>query len=220
MARRSTIGEVCYRFTDVTDGDFAPTGSVDLLTARRAAIVDLPWTSPRQVHGADVVTVRSPGDHDGTQADAAVTSTPGAALSIRMADCAPILLVADGAFAVVHAGWRGLRSGVVSAAVEALDDLGHPPSSAVLGPCIRSRCYEFDDPVRHEVADVLGTSVLATTAWGTPALDLAAGVVAACAAHDLPVDDLGICTACSPRHWSHRARSDEGRQVLVAWMEI
>lgn len=215
----STIGEVCYRFTDVTDGDLARSEPAQDLARRRAAIVDLPWTSLSQVHGVDVVTVSSPGQHDGAPADAAVTATPGVALSVRTADCAPVLLVAPDAFGVVHAGWRGLRSGVISAAVDALGALGHPPVSAVLGPCIRARCYEFDDPARHQVADVLGTSVLAATAWGTPALDLAAGVVAACEALGLPVDDAGTCTACSPRHWSHRARSDSGRQALVAWME-
>lgn len=219
MSRPSAIGEVCYRFTDVTDGDLSSAVPPDQLAARRAALVDLPWRSLEQVHDAGVVTVEGPGAGDEAAADAAITTVAGVVLTVRAADCATVLLAGDGAFGVVHAGWRGLRAGVIDAAVEALRTLGHPPRSAVLGPCIRGRCYEFDDPARDDLADVLGSSVLATTAWGTPALDLAAGVVAACAAHGLAVDDLGTCTACSPRHWSHRARSDGARHALVAWME-
>lgn len=219
MGPASRIGEVCYRFTDSAEGDLALGVPSHVLAARRAAIVDLPWISLEQVHGAEVVVVDSPGDHDGASADAAVTNVAGLALSVRTADCAPVLLVSDGAFGVVHAGWRGLRAGVIGAAAEALRGLGHPPRSAILGPCIRGRCYEFDDPVRREVADSLGPSVLATTAWGTPALDLGAGVLVACAAQGLPVDDAGTCTACSPNHWSHRARGDDARQALVAWIE-
>ena len=29
----------------------------------------------------------------------------------------------------------------------------------------------------------------------------------------------GVCTACSPIHWSHRARGDHERQALVAWLD-
>jgi hypothetical protein len=64
-----------------------------------------------------------------------------------------------------------------------------------------------------------GPEVRATTAWGTPALDLPAAVAAAVAEHGLTLDDRGTCTACSPSHWSYRARADVGRQALVAWVD-
>jgi copper oxidase (laccase) domain-containing protein len=32
------------------------------------------------------------------------------------------------------------------------------------------------------------------------------------------VDDTGVCTACSPDHWSFRARRDGHRQAAVAWL--
>ncbi len=65
-----------------------------------------------------------------------------------------------------------------------------------------------------------GPEVRATTAWGTPALDVPAGVAAACRRLGIVLDDLGTCTACSPVHWSFRARADAGRQALVAWLEV
>jgi len=172
------------------------------------------------VHGAEVVVVERPGDHAGAPADAAVTATPGCALAVRTADCAPVVLAAPGAIGVVHAGWRGLAHGVVERAVAALRDLAHGPVVAHLGPCIRPGCYEFDGPELDLLVERFGSGVAATTAWGTPALDLPAAVAAALA--EAGVDDLrdsGGCTACDRRWFSHRARGEPQRQATVAWLE-
>lgn len=160
-----------------------------------------------------------PGAHAGARADAAVTAVPGVPVAVQTADCAAVLLCADGAVAVVHAGWRGLVAGVIEAAAAAMAELGSPPTAATLGPCIRPRCYEFSEHDLDVVADRYGPTVRSLTAWGTPALDLGAGVAAACAGLGVSVDDAGVCTACSPRLYSHRAQGDTARQALVAWIE-
>jgi YfiH family protein len=188
-----------------------------VLDERRAAIAPGPWTWLRQVHGATVVQVDAPGEHAGAEADAAVTVSPGVVLAVHTADCAPILIEADGGFGVVHAGWRGLAAGVVEATAMALLELGATPVRAVLGPCIRPRCYEFGDAELDLVADRYGPTVRSVTASGAPALDLAAGVAVACRRLELPLTDVGTCTACSPIHHSYRARREGGRQALVAW---
>ncbi len=184
-------------------------------------MVDLPWTWLRQVHGAEVVTVTRPGEHAGARADAAVTAVPGAALAIGTADCVPVVLVADGAVGVAHAGWRGLLAGVVGATARALADLGRPPVRAVVGPCIRPADYEFGADDLDRVAARWGEGVRATTRHGHPALDVVAGVRAALAEVGVDdVDDEGRCTAADPsRWWSHRARADAGRMATVAWLE-
>lgn len=204
--------------TDRSHGDLA-IGS-DGVEVRRRAIVDAPWTWLHQVHGGDIVVVTRPGEHAGADADAAVTTVPGAALAVQAADCAPIALLAPEAVGVVHAGWRGLAAGVVGASVDAMRELGAGDVRAVLGPCIRSRCYEFGSADLDVVASRLGDGVRATTGWGTPALDVPAAVRAALA--DAGVTDLtdtGVCTACSPVHWSHRARGEAGRHAVVVWRE-
>jgi hypothetical protein len=33
------------------------------------------------------------------------------------------------------------------------------------------------------------------------------------------VAEVDACTACSPRHWSHRARADRRRHTLAVWIE-
>lgn len=206
-------------FTDRSHGDLAIGGDPQILRTRRAALVDAPWTWLRQVHGTTVVTVGEPGAHAGAEADGAVTTVPGVPIAVQTADCAPLLLVGADGVGVAHAGWRGLLGGIVEATVETMTAEGAPPHTAVLGPCIRPRCYEFGETELDLVADRLGPTVRATTAWGAPALDVAAGVAAVCASLGIVLRDDGTCTACSPNHWSHRARAEPGRQALVAWLE-
>lgn len=115
---------------------------------------------------------------------------------------------------MVHAGWRGILAGVIPAALDAMRALGARDVHAVLGPCIHAECYEFGADELDAIAGRLGDRVRGTTSWGTPALDMPAAVRAL-----LPeLEDRSVCTACSPNHWSHRARGDRERQAVVAWM--
>lgn len=165
--------------------------------------------------------VDEPGAGAGEEADAAVTASPGCVLAIHTADCVPLALASETAIGVAHVGWRGLMAGVVEETVAALRVLsGEGSVRTELGPCIRPRCYEFGPADLDLVAERYGPAVRSTTASGGPALDLPAaiGVALARAGVDQPLDG-GVCTACSPIHWSFRARGDAGRQALLAWVE-
>jgi YfiH family protein len=210
-------------FTDRHDGDLHIDGEPEELNARRRGVVDAPWTWLRQVHGSRVVTVTTPGEHAGVDADGAITAVTAAPLAVQAADCAPIALVdSSGAIGVIHAGWRGLVDGVVESGVAGLR-ARNPDADihAVLGACIHPSCYEFSEGDLSVVADRFGDSVRSTTHAGTPALDLPAAVRAACDAAGVPLDDaLAACTACGDDDWySHRARRDSGRHAVVAWIE-
>ncbi len=207
--------------TTRADGDLAVTGAEPGLTARRRAVVDLPWTWLTQVHGPDVVVVTRPGEHAGAVADAAVTAVPGAVLAVTTADCVPVVLLADGAVGVAHAGWKGLLAGVVGNTAAAMADLGHPPTRAVIGPCLRPERYQFGAADLDAVAARWGDEVRGTTADGTPALDVAAGVRRALAEVGVTdVTDDGTCTAeQADAYWSYRARREAGRIATVAWLE-
>ena len=197
-----------------------PAGPSPEVVRRRRALVDRPWTWLRQVHGAEVVVVGSPGAQAGAEADAAVTAHPGAALAVLTADCAPVALSSpEGVVGVAHAGWRGLVGGVVERTAAAMRDLGATTVEAALGPCIRAECYEFSPADLDLVAGLLGESVRGTTSAGAPALDLPAAVRVALARADVAlVHDEGVCTACAVhRCFSHRARGDEERQAAVVW---
>jgi copper oxidase (laccase) domain-containing protein len=98
--------------------------------------------------------------------------------------------------------------------------LGAGPIGAEVGPHIRARCYEFGAQDLDRVAAAVGPEVRGRTAWGTPALDLTAGIRRALAAAGIErVRDAGVCTGCSPSHFSHRARGETARQAAVAWLE-
>ncbi len=204
--------------TGVADGDLAVGGSPALLATRRRAVVDAPWTWLRQVHGDRVVVVGDPGDSAGEEADAAVTAAPFAPLAVHTADCAPLALVSPGAVGAVHAGWRGIASGVIARAVAAVEALGGPVTETVLGPCIGPECYEFGTDDLDRVVAAVGGAARGCTADGRPALDVPAAVTAALAAAGAPAPlRLGGCTACEPGWFSHRARADAGRQAMVVW---
>lgn len=173
----------------------------------------------RQVHGADVVVVATPGEHTGVDADAAVTTTPGCRLAVRTADCAPIVLRGRSSVGIVHAGWKGLLAGVVDRAVDAMGALDGAPVDAVLGPCIRPGCYEFKGPELDALVERFGAEVRSSTSWGTPSLDLPGAVRASLASHGISVTDVSGCTACDRRWYSHRARAETERFATFAWLE-
>ena len=103
--------------------------------------------SAYQVHGTRALVVSEPWPVDERpKADVMVTATQGIALGVLTADCAPVLF-ADAQARVVaaaHAGWRGALSGIVEAAIEAMEDLGAKRERirAVVGPCIGQGAYE------------------------------------------------------------------------------
>ena len=221
---RHQVGDADVVFTDRGAGDLGHAGEHVRavrpdVEARRRAVVDLGWTWLRQVHGDRVVVVTEPGGGAGERADAAVTDRPGCALAVLTADCAPVALVGSGGVVgVAHAGWRGLVGGVLERTVDVMRAGGAGDVRAVLGSCIRPECYEFGVEDLARVARRLGDGVRTTTTSGAPALDVPAAVRAALSQVGVDdVHDVGVCTACSQVHFSHRARHELGRQALVVW---
>jgi YfiH family protein len=99
------------------------------------------------VHGTEVITVERPWRYENSpRADAMVTKTPGIALGVLAADCAPVLFADPQARVIgaAHGGWRGALSGVMEATVAAMTTLGARPERirAGVGPCIAQPSYE------------------------------------------------------------------------------
>ncbi len=158
-----------------------------------------------QVHGANVDVVEQRRSPERPDADGVVTARPDVVLVVRAADCVPVLLAdrAAGVVGAAHAGRPGVAAGVVTVTVERMRDLGAAGISAWVGPHVCGRCYEVPREMRAEVAAVEPTT-LATTSWGTPALDLGAGVRAQLERSGVEVHDVSRCTRESPELFSYR----------------
>jgi len=130
-----------------------------------------------QCHGAEVAVVDGVPDVP-PSCDGLVTRSSEVALAVLVADCVPVLLSSTGGVvAAVHAGRPGLVAGVVPRTLDVMRDLGAGEVDAVVGPSVCGRCYEVPEAMRDVAAAVQPVS--ATVSWtGTPAIDVAAGVVA------------------------------------------
>ncbi|MGY0023366.1 peptidoglycan editing factor PgeF [Streptomyces sp. cg35] len=178
-----------------------------------------------QVHGPDVAVVDGPWatDADVPHVDAIVTTRRRLPLAVLTADCTPVLLAdpVAGVVAAAHAGRPGMIAGVVPAAVQAMVKLGADPARIVArtGPAVCGRCYEVPEQMRAEVAAV-EPAAYAETSWGTPAVDVTAGVHA-------QLERLGVrdreqspvCTLESHDHFSYRRDKVTGRLAGYVWLD-
>lgn len=175
-----------------------------------------------QVHGCDVAVVEAaprPGSAL-SQVDGLVTSTPGVVLAVRAADCVPILLadVETGVIAAAHAGRPGMVAGIVPAALAQMRARGAERIVAWLGPHVCGHCYEVPHQMRAEVAAVVPESY-AETSWGTPAVDLGAGVRAQLEDAGAEIIGVGRCTFEDEDLYSYRRQGPEsGRFAGLVWV--
>ncbi|PSL04217.1 hypothetical protein CLV30_106223 [Haloactinopolyspora alba] len=230
------LGPVRFAFTDRLGGVSAPPydelnlgGHVGddpravrenrrLLTAAAGLGVD-DVSYMNQVHGADVAVVDGPWPDEAPAVDAMVTTVPGRALAVLVADCVPVLLADPdaGVAAVAHAGRQGLAAGVVPAVVRAMRECGARKLVARIGPAVCGRCYEVPEQLRDEVAAEV-PEAWSQTRDATPALDLPAGVLAQLRATGADVADVGTCTVEDARSFSYRRDGVTGRLAGLAWV--
>ena len=114
-------------------------------------------TLVRQVHGSEVAVAHEVTPD--TEADILLTYGDDLALAILVADCVPLLLVDEISLrvALVHAGWKGLRSNVLAAALAHFEQ----PHTvhAFIGPCISAEAYQVGPEVATLFSDVAGAAV-------------------------------------------------------------
>ncbi|NUQ52300.1 MAG: peptidoglycan editing factor PgeF [Phycisphaerales bacterium] len=135
-----------------------------------------------QVHGASVHVLtsgrRSHPTQNDTKADAMVTRDPSRVLVVRVADCAPVLLTSGDAkvVAAVHAGWRGVVSGVLLNAVRVVQSEGAREISAAIGPCIGAASFEVGPEVLDEFVRAFGSEMVGELPSGWRVGDAIEGV--------------------------------------------
>ncbi len=184
------------------------------------ASLGLRWlcASP-QVHGTHVQLVHavagSRGEPAPLDADGHATALRCVGTMVLTADCLPVALGCDGAVAMVHAGWRGLATGVLEHGVSALRELGRGGEiGAVIGPGARACCYE----VGAEVHRALGASGHMHPHGRNVNLQAIAEERLAAAGVER-IRTVPACTICDERFFSHRREGQRaGRQAGIAWL--
>ncbi|MCU0809685.1 MAG: peptidoglycan editing factor PgeF [Thiobacillaceae bacterium] len=180
----------------------------------------------KQVHGARVI---EPGRAANLEADVAFTRCPAMVCAVLTADCLPVLFCdrAGSVVAAAHAGWRGLVSGVLEAAVAAM---GVTPSDimAWMGPAIGPQAFEVGDEVRQafvgQQAEAAGAFTpqpftgVAAQKWLADIYQLArlrlngAGITS--------IYGGGRCTYGEPgEFFSYRRDGVTGRMAALIWLE-
>ena len=186
--------------------------------------VDLRGAGSRSALGVSTSAAHPPQPLRCGQGDALITTDPGVVLSVRVADCVPILLAAkDGhVVAAVHAGWRGVVADVVGKTIGVLRDryeVAPDALFAAVGPCISVKMFEVGPEVGAEF-DAAGLSDSVIRGEGKPHIDLEKAVAIQLARHGVPVAQTSLshlCTYSSPGLlYSHRR--DFGRTGRQAAM--
>lgn len=181
-----------------------------------------------QVHSATALSVDGPVPAVGRpKADAVVTRTPGLAVGVLTADCAPVLF-ADAQARVVaaaHAGWRGAHAGILEATVAEMERQGAQRARicAAVGPAINQVSYEVGPDFEAELLQGCSDNerYFARGDAGTRAHFDLPGYVAdrLAAAHIGLVERASPCTYANEslffsfRRSQHRKEGDYGRQI-------
>lgn len=200
-------------------GDFSPVGEqpAGSVTARWLALQDDlgvgRFAYAKQVHGRRVISHNDAwsGWLRATDADGHLAHASGTALAVTLADCVPVFLAhPSGVIGLLHAGWRGVASGIVDQAAEELGSHGVALGECIahLGPAICAACYEVGPEV---VLAVRGDRVEAPTH-----LDLRDVLGSQLARHGVARISISQwCTRChNERFFSHRA-GDAARHIAV-----
>jgi len=166
------------------------------------------------VHGNRVVVARNgSGTRQLDRADGLITQGPGLFLTMRFADCTPLLFYDRGTRSVglAHAGWRGTMKNVMGAVVEAMQThFGSRPEDivVVIGPSIGPCCYEVGEDVFAAAQEQFTDPAPFFLKPGLKRhLDMwAANAYQAEQAGVRQITVSGLCTACrTDEFFSHRA---------------
>ena len=179
-------------------------------SGRAAAHEPRAVVSVKQVHGTDALLVDRPieaGTSFAGEWDASITNQHGVLVTVRTADCVPILLYdpIQHVVAAIHSGWRGSVAGIIPKTILKMQQEFGSQSASIhvaIGPSAGSCCYEVDDVVLKPLQSYsFWKSVVRETARGHALLDLREFVRRQTHAAGVPEQKVWMvrhCTICRP----------------------
>ncbi len=189
----------------------------------------LEWQWLEQVHGNDVAVVNKAGPT--LIADAIRTASANLVCCVQTADCLPVFVAAlDGTeVAVIHAGWKGLASGVIENTISHMS--ASTSNLAVwLGPAIGVCHFEVGEEVKDCFLSATKSPSLVTAMEGCFASSKNRGKfmanlysIARLKLVALGIDKItggGCCTYCDDeKYFSYRRDGVTGRMLNAIYIE-
>jgi len=185
--------------------------------------------SVQQVHGTDVLVVdraAASAQSFGGEWDALVTDQPGVLLTVRTADCVPLLIhdPVRGVVAAVHAGWRGAVAGIVAKTLAAMTARFGSQTASLrvsIGPAAGACCYEVDEPVLSRLRESFTgwRNLVQATGPGTARLNLRGlvrGQAQAAGVREDAIHSVSLCTICHPDLFHSYRRDGSVRGTMVS----
>ncbi len=176
-----------------------------------------------QTHSATVIEASADVLNSKINADASFTWQSSVVCAVLTADCLPVLLCSkDGEkVAAIHAGWRGLYSGIISNTVAAMQttDL-----TAWLGVAIGACCFEVGSEVRN--AFVIKNKQFAKAFKQTATPEKYLADIYQLASIELRLNNISniyggqYCSVCDAENfYSYRRDKQTGRMATLIWKD-
>ena len=189
--------------------------------------------SVKQVHGTDALVIDQPirqGESFDGGWDALVTNQPGVMVTVRTADCVPVLLhdPVRRVVAAVHAGWRGAVAGIVPKTVALLVSrfgANVKRMRMAIGPSAGPCCYEVDEPVLSRLREVFPQwrDVVEPLETERARFDLRAFVRRQGLADGLQAEQIvtvNACTICHPNLFFSYRREGVVKATMVSGIAL
>jgi|KBSMisStaDraftv2_1062788.scaffolds.fasta_scaffold00414_34 YfiH family protein len=194
----------------------------------RTVASDVPYAivSVKQVHGRDALIVDKPVEAGMTfdgEWDAVITNQPGVLVTVRTADCVPVLVhdPIHNVVAAIHSGWRGSVAGIVPRTLVMMQQTFESAAESMyvaIGPSAGLCCYEVDEPVLEPIrAFSFWPSVVRETGQGRALLDLRAFICSQAQAAGIRDENMwtvDLCTICQPNVFHSYRREGIAKQTM------
>ena len=173
-----------------------------------------------QVHGNKLEIILSHSSLPIDETDSLFSSTSNLALGVLTADCLPIALSKnDGSeFAMLHAGWKGLLSGVIESTLTSFTK-GCSDVSAWIGPSISLKNYEVGNDLYESFMnkDDGSESNFIEKGHDKWLFSLHGEAKRILGKYDINVDFSSECTFESESLFSYRRDQTENRILSIIW---
>jgi len=174
--------------------------------------------SLKQCHGNQIEWVNRGVLDEIPETDALITRERGVLLTIRTADCVPLFIFdpVTSTIALIHAGWRGAKTGIVAKTVKELEvQIGTKPENLIvaLGPMIRCCCYEFDSTSVPEFRPFMRGHNFDLSGYINEELST-------CGVSRDSIFDSGFCTLCHPENFHSYRRDKEKSGRMISFMML